>query len=222
MTKILSKAVALIFHPLFIIGFGLLFLMCANPYLFGFQGPKAEGLVVISVLTISIMFPLIAILMMKALNLIQSLSMVEKSERIGPLIATGLFYMWLYMNVRNNDTIPAALSFFILGATIAIFLALLINSFTKISLHTIGSGGLFAGILFMIHEWSYGQITLRIPWTFVSIEISDLMIMVIVTLIAGLVGSSRLHLKSHEPVEVYGGYFVGIVAQIFAFRIFFN
>ena len=73
------------------------------------------------------MFPMIAILMMKALGLIKTLDMKEKQERIGPLIVSGLFYMWLYANIRNNDLIPDALSFFILGTTISIFIALLFS-----------------------------------------------------------------------------------------------
>lgn len=221
MTNFLSKAVAIIFHPLFIIGFGLVYLMTANPYIFGFSGPKAQGLVVISVFTISIMFPLVSVLLMKALNLIQSLAMKEKSERIGPLIATGLFYTWLYVNVRHNDIIPSILSCFILGATIAVFMALLINSFNKISLHTIGSGGLLAGMMMMVFKASYGFILVNVPFTQYSFELSDLMVMMLVTLVAGLVGTSRLHLKAHHTVEIYGGYVVGIFAQLIAYNIYF-
>lgn len=80
--------------------------MQANPYIFGYSGPKSQGLILISIVTISFMFPMISILLMKALGLIQTLEMKDKKERIGPLIVTGLFYMWLYVNVRNNTNIP--------------------------------------------------------------------------------------------------------------------
>lgn len=129
--RILANLISVLLHPLFVIGYVMLFLMWANPYLFGFSGDKAEGLVVISIVSISVLFPMISILMMKALGLISTLEMKDKNERIGPLIVTGLFYMWLYVNIRNNDSIPAALSFFVLGCTISVFLALIINSFTK-------------------------------------------------------------------------------------------
>ena len=137
MKIVLAKAISIIFHPLFIIGYVLTFLMMTNPYIFGFSSDKAQGLVIISIVTISVMFPMVAIFMMKALGLISTMEMADKKERIGPLIVTGLFYMWLYVNVRNNDNIPGALSFFILGSTISVFFALMINSFSKISLHTI-------------------------------------------------------------------------------------
>jgi hypothetical protein len=135
MKSFFAKAVSIIFHPLFLISYVLFYLMVANPFIFGFSGPKSQGLIIISVVTISMMFPLIAIFMMKALGLIKSLEMEDKIERIGPLIVTGLFYMWLYVNVRNNDNIPECnFIFYFRHSTIAIFLALTINSFTKISL----------------------------------------------------------------------------------------
>jgi hypothetical protein len=208
-------------HPLFIIGYIFLFLLQTNPYIFGFSGPKSEGLVIISVLTISVMFPLIAILMMKALGLIQTLQMKDKKERIGPLIITGLFYMWLYVNIRNNDLIPDILSSFILGSTIAVFLALIINSFSKISLHTIAAGGFMMAMLFVVFNWTYGSTDISLPWLHVQWRFSDRFILMIVFILAGASGTARLYLNAHKSDEIYGGYLVGILAQLIAYRIFF-
>jgi hypothetical protein len=221
MIRITSKLVSFIMHPLFIISYVLFFLMQVNPYIFGYSGPKSQGLIVISIVTISFMFPMISILLMKALGLIQTIEMKDKKERIGPLIVTGLFYMWLYVNVRNNSNIPDALSFFILGSTISVFMALMINSFTKISLHTIAMGGLTAGIMFIIFNWTYGTIDIPFPWLNFQLRISDRLVAMIVVILAGAVGSSRLYLKAHKEDEIYGGYLVGVLSQIIAFRIFF-
>jgi hypothetical protein len=167
------------------------------------------------------MFPLIAIVMMKTLGLISSLEMPDKKERIGPLIITGLFYMWLYVNVRNNDNIPSALSFFILGSTIAVFMALTINSFTKISLHSIAAGGFLMGMLFIVFNWSYGYVDIPLPFLDIEWRWSDRMVMIIVILLSGAIGTARLYLKAHRQEEIYGGYIVGILAQMIAYRIFF-
>lgn len=208
-------------HPLFIVGYVLFYLMVANPYIFGFSGPKAQGLVLISILTISVMFPLIAIVMMKTLGLISSIEMPDKKERIGPLIITGLFYMWLYVNVRHNDNIPSALSFFILGSTIAVFMALTINSFTKISLHSIAAGGFLAGMLIIVFNWSYGYLDIPMPFLDVEWRWSDRIVILVVMLLTGAVGTARLYLKAHKQEEIYGGYIVGILAQMIAYRVFF-
>jgi len=221
MARIIAKFTSIIMHPLFIIGYVLIFLILANPYIFGFSGPKAQGLVLISVLTISVMFPMIAILMMKALGLISSLEMPDKKERIGPLIITGLFYMWLYVNIRNNDNIPAALSFFVLGCTIAVFIALTINSFTKISLHAIAGGGFLTGMLFIVYHWTYGYVDIPLPFLGLEWRWSDRMVMLVVMLLSGAIGTARLYLKAHRQDEIYGGYIVGILAQLIAYRIFF-
>ena len=194
MIRVTARLISFLMHPLFIISYVLFFLMQVNPYIFGYSGPKSQGLIVISIVTISFMFPMISILLMKALGLIQTIEMKDKKERIGPLIVTGLFYMWLYVNVRNNTNIPDALSFFILGSTISVFMALMINSFTKISLHTIAMGGLTAGIMFIIFNWTYGTVDIPFPWFNFQLRISDRLVAMIVVILAGAVGSSRLYL----------------------------
>ena len=221
MFRILANLISVLLHPLFVIGYVMLFLMWANPYLFGFSGDKAEGLVVISIVSISVLFPMISILMMKALGLISTLEMKDKNERIGPLIVTGLFYMWLYVNIRNNDSIPAALSFFVLGCTISVFLALIINSFTKISLHTIAAGGLATGMMYILFHFTYGHLDVAIPVLQTQFRMSDRLILMIIMFTAGAVGASRLYLKAHKENEIYGGYVVGILSQLIAIRIFF-
>jgi membrane-associated phospholipid phosphatase len=40
--------------------------------------------------------------------------------------------------------------------------------------------------------------------------------MAIAIIIAGLVGSSSLILRAHEPADIYGGYVVGFLAQFVA------
>jgi hypothetical protein len=219
--RILANLISVLLHPLFVIGYVMLFLMWANPYLFGFSGDKAEGLVVISIVSISVLFPMISILMMKALGLISTLEMKDKNERIGPLIVTGLFYMWLYVNIRNNDSIPAALSFFVLGCTISVFLALIINSFTKISLHTIAAGGLATGMMYILFHFTYGHLDVAIPVLQTQFRMSDRLVLIIIMFTAGAVGASRLYLKAHKENEIYGGYVVGILSQLIAIRIFF-
>lgn len=221
MFRILANLISVLLHPLFVIGYVMLFLMWANPYLFGFSGDKAEGLVVISIVSISVLFPMISILMMKALGLISTLEMKDKNERIGPLIVTGLFYMWLYVNIRNNDSIPAALSFFVLGCTISVFLALIINSFTKISLHTIAAGGLATGMMYILFHFTYGHLDVAIPVLQTQFRMTDRLILIIIMFTAGAVGASRLYLKAHKENEIYGGYVVGILSQLIAIRIFF-
>lgn len=208
-------------HPLFLLGYVLMFLIQANKYLFSFPDDKAKGLVLITILVIAVMFPLISILMMKALGLIKSFEMEDKLDRILPLIITGLFYLWLYVNIRKNDSIPGVFTFFVLGSTIAIFLALIINNFSKISLHTIGAGGLAAAMMVVVFNWTYGFADLVIPFTGMELRLSDRFVLMIVVILAGAVGTARLYLKAHKEEEVYGGYIVGVLSQMIAYMVIF-
>jgi membrane-associated phospholipid phosphatase len=220
MVRFLAKAISIIMHPLFLISYVMFFIMIANPFLFGFSGPKLQGLIIISVVTISFMFPMIAILLMKALGLIKSIEMEDKLERIGPLIVTGIFFLWLYINIRRHDSIPDAFSFFVLGSTIAVFMGLLLNSFSKISLHTIGVGGFMMGMILLTILFTDALVNFPNPFGVGVIRVSQRGIIGLVIIMAGLVGSARLYLKAHTESEIYGGYIVGILSQMIAFRIY--
>lgn len=214
--KYLSSMLSYVFHPMFILSYALLLLLLINPYLFAVQDGKVIGLLVFSVATLSLLFPLLATLMMKALGLIESLEMKDKKERIGPMIVTVIFYMWLFANIKSNYFIPDAFRFFVLGSTISLCLAFVLNTLTKISLHTVGVGGLLAGFFLIRYNFSYD--TFLINAFGGTYELQSNIILFAIILIAGGVGSARLYLKAHRPDEVYGGYFIGIISMLIAYR----
>lgn len=221
MLRITARVISYIMHPLFIIGYVLLFLIQANRYLFSFPNDKAQGLALITILSIAILFPLIALFMLKALGFLKSFEMEDREDRIIPLVLTGLFYLWLYVNIRVNDNIPGAFTFFVLGSTIAIFLALIINIFSKISLHAMGAGGFVAIMLAIVFQWTYGFFDLSLPFLGVELRLSDRFVIMFTLILAGAAGTARLYLKAHKPEEVYGGYIVGILSQMIAYLIVF-
>jgi membrane-associated phospholipid phosphatase len=197
--------------------YGLVLLLKVNPYTFSLADEKAEGLLIISVALLTIIFPLISILMMRQLGLISSFKMEERTDRIGPLIVTSLFYLWLFVNVRQNSGIPESFSFLLLGSIIGLFAALFLNSFTKISLHSIGLGGFLGGLAIIRFKYSYDSFFINIGQQILRINVD--LVLVTAVIITGLVGTSRLILKAHTPDQVYGGYLVGFLAQIVAFWI---
>jgi membrane-associated phospholipid phosphatase len=50
------------------------------------------------------------------------------------------------------------------------------------------------------------------------LEVSLNVVLLMAILLAGLVGTSRLSLKAHEPMDLYGGYFIGLIGQFVAMR----
>lgn len=205
------------FHPLFVVTYLLLILFAVNPYLFSVQDAKGKGLVLISVMFLSILFPLVVIIMLRFLGFVQSLELEDRMERIGPLIGTGFFYLWLYVNIYQNPAIPKAFSLLVLGSTIGLFMAFFMNNFSKVSLHAVGMGGFVTAILFIRFMFSYDYFVLELG-KIGTFKLHPDFLVYGVILLAGLVGTSRLYLKAHDRNQVMGGFLIGVIAQIIAFR----
>jgi len=206
-----------LFHPLFVVTYLLLILFAVNPYLFSVQDAKGKGLVLISVMFLSILFPLVVIIMLRFLGFVQSLELEDRMERIGPLIGTGFFYLWLYVNIYQNPAIPKAFSLLVLGSTIGLFMAFFMNNFSKVSLHAVGMGGFVTAILFIRFMFSYDYFVLELS-KMGTFKLHPDFLVYGVILLAGLVGTSRLYLKAHDRNQVMGGFLIGVIAQIIAFR----
>jgi hypothetical protein len=157
---------------------------------------------------------------MKQLGLIPDINMSNNKDRVGPIIATGLFYLWLYVNIKDNDLVPEIFTYYLLGVIIALFTAFFINNFTKISLHAIAISSMVAALFFLKFAFDYNDFLLRFSPNHVYIVSLDLLI-IIALLLCGLVGTSRMYLKAHSVDQVYGGYLVGAFAHLVAYIIVF-
>lgn len=218
--QVLAKIISVLFHPLLILTYMLVLFLLVNPYVFGIhsiQEPFGMQLI-LRVFLSSFFIPLVAVLMLRFTGLVQSLEMPERQERIIPYIVTGIFYLWLFRNLVDNTTIPRLFSSFALGTTISLFLAFFINLFSKISAHAVGMGGIIGMIVLLMNYFPEYNVV-QLPWGSEDfLEISTTLILMLALVLAGLVGSSRLSLKAHEPLDLYGGYFVGFVGQMIALR----
>lgn len=218
--KYFAHLISFVFHPLIIISYILILLLIINPYLFPIQDSRAIGVLMIYVVMLTLILPGITVLLMRAMGFVGSIHLHERSERIIPLIITGGFYLWLFINISENTTIPLAFSIFVLGSTIGLFLTFFISLFTKVSLHATGAGGLVVGILLIKYYFSYEHFNLNLHGMGLYLINTDLLIFGSI-LVAGLVGTSRLFLKAHSFGEVFMGYFVGIASQVIAFSFLF-
>ena len=157
--------------------------------------------------------------MLRFTGMIRSFQMESKQERIGPYVITGILYLWMFRNFLDNPSIPTAFTSFLLGATIALFFAFFINIFSKISAHAVGVGGLLGMVVITMLLFSYDTFTILSPRG--TMEISMSTVLLITILVAGLVGTARLALQAHEPMDLYGGYLVGFASQFMALRFLF-
>ncbi len=211
--RVFAHAVSYLFHPLFIMTYMAVLLSFINPYLFGVHDIKGNAIFILQIFFYTLFMPLFGVLLMKNLGFIQSLEMEDKKERIGPLMVCITIYSWLSYNYYNSTIIPNAFTIFMLGTTLALSLAFFINVFSKISLHALGMGGFLGMIVITMMYFSYGVFQVG------SVSISMNFLLMAVVLLCGIVGTSRLILEAHEPMDLYGGFFIGFGTQFLALTI---
>lgn len=212
--KQLALGISVLFHPLFIILYFIGIIYWLNPPTLIFHDEKTMKLITVSLLASTVFLPLIAIFMMKGLHLISSLEMKDKKERIGPLIVTSLFYLWMYLNLSQHSYVPDYISYFILGTLITLFVSFLLNLFFKLSLHAAGISGLIIGLLVVIQKYQYQEISFSVFGKVLLID--SCVVLMFLLLVAGIVGSARLFLQEHTQKEIYIGYAVGSLAMLMA------
>jgi len=198
--------------------FGLIYLI--NPYLFQVNNDKTLGLLFIAVFFTSLLLPAVGIIMMRLLGFSATLEMEKPTERIGPLIITGVCYIWLFLNIKDNSMIPLAFNMFVLGATISLFLAFFINNFEKISLHAVGVAGFMMAYFIIASLYGQGSLVIEISST-QKLVINLVWLAAIIIFLTGLVCTARTYLGAHSLQQIFGGLIVGVLGQVIAMRIIF-
>ena len=200
----IARFLSFVFHPLFLPTYAILMLLWVSPAYFGPLSTSPAFLqtdsffILRTVLMYSVLYPLFVLVLMKLLGFVDSYEVQDLKQRIVVYIATSFFFTWTYI-VFVKSAYPNVLSDIMLGATallcIAIFFGMLRD---KISVHAMGMGAILAIALFVAAKYADYDMTY---------------IIYAVVLIGGLVSSSRLLLKAHQPVEVYNGYLTGFLVQ---------
>jgi hypothetical protein len=187
------KLISTILHPIVIptIGVMLYFLLIPNSLL------QHQKLTILSlVFGVSYFIPLLILILLKKTKIIKNYQPKSVEERKLPIaLMTIVFY--LFGNSLNSIDNLIDLGLLFHAISLGLFLIYILFYFKiKASIHLL-SLGLYAGF-FMVLSIEYAQ-------SFTSV------IMTII-LLAGLLASSRLHLKAHTPKEIYVGFFIGTLA----------
>jgi hypothetical protein len=212
MSRFLAHFFSIIFHPMLVPTWAILLMLGINPYAFGVHGfGDAKVIPLILMLFFStFLIPAVGVLLLKPLGFIDSYQLETQKERHGPYIISGIFYLWVLKNVMSKGLLPPLYTAFLLGATLGLFMAFFVNIFFKISAHAIGMGGLVMAVLFVIWKWNAPA------FEFGPFLVSLNLVLVVVVLISGIVGTSRLVLQAHNSAEIYSGFLVGAAAMCVA------
>jgi membrane-associated phospholipid phosphatase len=195
--KTAAKIISTLFHPLIMPVLGLLIIFNTDSYINYAIPMELKEAVITLVGTSTFIIPLLISLLLLNRKLINSLEMETQKERVIPYAFTIIFYVFtLYM--LNKAPIPPIIFNFVIGATLSVIIAFIVNIKWKISAHMIGIGGLLGALICFS----------------IMLEIYITPFIIIALLVAGLVGSSRLLLKAHSQLQIYAGFAVGMSCQI--------
>ena len=196
--RFIAHVFSVVFHPLFIPFYVCWFLEFVHPSYFSGFGISGKRTVLLSVTLNAVLFPLITVLLLKALGFIESVFFKSQKDRILLYISSMTFFFWAQYSLREQVDIPRILVAFMFGVFISSAAALIANIYLKISMHAIGVGGL-VGICFIIMQ----QNTMLMTWPLSA-----------AVLIAGFVCTSRMIVSDHTNKEIYSGLLLGFLCQL--------
>lgn len=196
------KIISTLFHPIVMptIGIMLYFLVTTKQI-----EPYQKLIAILIIFGTTYFTPLVLLFLLKSLKKIDSYQLKKRKERKLPLaIMVVLFYALgnLFKRILILEEISLLFHATSLGLIITYFL---LNFSIKSSIHLL-SIGISCGFFMMVALKS---------------DESYMLIIVINFLIAGLLGSARLHLKAHSPKEVYVGFLIGI-STVFGMHIIYS
>ncbi len=188
----LAKFFSIIFHPLLIPAWAYLALIWqGNLLLLRIPFNLVWTLAALIFLT-TFLLPTAIVLLMLRFRMISSLSMPLRSERIGPLVVTAIFFYMTYYMLKQLQIAPV-IYLYMLGATLLAVISAAVTLWWKISLHSMGVGALVG---------AFAALALFSPANYSFLLMLSL-------LMAGITASSRLILSAHKPAEIYAGFATG-------------
>src|SRR5205085_8837877 len=136
----------------------------------------------------SLIMPVLITYLLIKRRFIKTFYMEERHERYVPFIIQAVLMMIAYY-MLTQIVLPRLFYLLMLGAIASVIIVILVNFKWKISIHMVGIGGI-TGMLFGLS--SLFLLDLRIP-------------IIITILVAGILGTARLRMGSHQPSQLYVG-----------------
>lgn len=198
--KIFASLISWLFHPLLVGLYITIYLVYINPeYFIGLSKWTKLQTIFIYILN-SIFFPVISLLLCKALSFIQSFYLHTQKDRIVGYSITMIFFFWTFYVFKNKPDVPSIMAQVSLGVFLATIAAFIANIYIKVSMHAIGAGGLVSLFICILFA---GNSVVVVP-------------LAAAILIAGLIATARLLLSAHNSFDIGWGFVIGFLSQLLA------
>ncbi|MCE6988583.1 hypothetical protein [Dyadobacter sp. CY323] len=212
MNNRLAFILSVVFHPLIITTYLFALLFGLSPDLVGvsaFELPALGSLLLLLFLN-TFIAPAIIIYYFRKMGVISSLHADSADERRLPYLACIVVYaLATYLfgwQLQPIGELAPQISVILGSVTVSQVLVAMISYFWKISAHATGIGGAL-GIL--------SGLLMRFDETVLLFPI------VITILVAGWVMSARLQMNAHNPAQILGGLFCGVLVSSMTIYFFF-
>ena len=197
MSNRFSILISAVFHPIFVNLTSLVLLFILFPYLrFGLNDTLKFYFVLFIFLTTGFV-PLIAVLLLKLLGKAKSIMLDDMDERTIPYLLTSSLYLFSYFFFQKIDA-PYIIRAYLLACSCIVLLVLIINLYSKISIHCASLGAL-TGVLFAASQIAPFDVRIALAIAFI---------------ITGLTATARLFANSHDYIQILSGYFLGLIIML--------
>lgn len=189
MTDRFFHCVSIILHPIFLTTLGMIVIIgLAMP------GAVSTQLMLLGFCVgYTIVLPMIFIAFARIIGYVSNFQMRERRERIFALTVAAVC-AFAFGHILNNWHAPAVMHSYVLGSAVMLTMAAVLTHFSRISLHTIGWGGMTALVSYL----SYLQPGMS---GFLAATV----------LLSGLAATARLKLNEHSPWQIYVGFALGFI-----------
>ena len=190
--KIIAQGISFIFHPLIMPTLAFLLLLNSGFY-FSLLTYRAKLFILLIIFLSTFVLPLLSIGLMR-LNTKFRVDLNKHADRVIPMLSTAVFYYLGYYYLGRLPVYPIY-RVFLISSILIIVMLMTVSVRWKISAHMAGIGGIIGAFM---------ALSFRLN-TDTSVFLSFLIA------IAGLLGTSRLILDKHNPVQVYAGFSAGFL-----------
>jgi len=195
----LASVVSLLMHPLFMPLVGMLAILYHLPY-YSLIVPASKFKILSFGFVLTVVIPALFVVLMRFLKVISSFELPSQRERLIPLIISSITLYYTYTFFKDFQALDF-ISYYMLSCAVGSVIATIVNFFWKISLHSIGLGGVFALYLVLNAAFSSNSHSL----------------VILLVVLFGLVGSARLYLQEHSIAQYVAGFLVGIFSILIVF-----
>ena len=196
MSRKMAMFISIILHPVLMPAYTLYFLLHHNTYFAYTTLPWQKSMLYVIILLNTLILPVLISYILIRRGVIHSFELEKREERLIPFIANAILMMVAYYMMQRFK-LPKVFQLLVLGAVASVVLAVIINLKWKISIHMIGIGGI-VGTFFGLSTFMI--IDVRFP-------------ILLCMIIAGLLGTARLRLQAHQPMQIYTGFMIGFFCE---------